>query len=291
MSTALNKLITLLKLEKLDDGLFRGNCEDLGFRQVFGGQVVAQALSAAMQVASPNRALHSCHAYFLAPGDSSYPIIYDVETLREGHNFTALRVKAIQHNRPICHVTASFQVEEYGFEHQSKMPQVDSPEEWISESSALKQAALFIPENVRDKFLAERPFEIRSKYINNPFHGKKLPPEQFVWVRTNGEAPVDANIQKCLLAYFSDFHCILTALHPHEKGFLQQGMKVATIDHSIWFHRSFDLNDWLLYAIESTNAYAARGLSRGQIFDRYGRLIATTQQEGLIRFSEEAKTL
>ena len=112
-----------------------------------------------------------------------------------------------------------------------------------------------------------------------------LPPEQDIWVKANGEAPKDRAIQQCLLAYFSDFHLLLTALHPHQKGFLQTGMKVATIDHSIWFHRAGDINDWLLYAIESTNAFGGRGLSRGQIFDRQGRLIATTQQEGLIRFN------
>ncbi|MEH8032563.1 acyl-CoA thioesterase II [Gallibacterium anatis] len=285
MSTVLNQLIELLKLEKLDDFLFRGQSQDLGLRQVFGGQVVAQALSAAIQVAPQDRILHSCHAYFLAPGDSQHPIIYDVEVLREGRHFTAMRVKAIQHNQSICHVTASFQMEENGFEHQSAMPTVGEPESFIAESAVLQQLAQYIPEAVRDKFIAERPFDIRSKYINNPFQGKMLPPEQDIWVKANGEAPKDRAIQQCLLAYFSDFHLLLTALHPHQKGFLQTGMKVATIDHSIWFHRAGDINDWLLYAIESTNAFGGRGLSRGQIFDRQGRLIATTQQEGLIRFN------
>lgn len=285
--TALNQLIELLKLEKIDDLLFRGASQDLGFRQVFGGQVVAQALSAAIQVAPLDRFLHSCHAYFLSPGDSQYPIIYDVEILREGRNFTAMRVKAIQHKSPICHITTSFQTLEQGFEHQSEMPKVEAPDALMSESSVIQQMAQTIPEAVRDKFTAERPFDIRTKYLNNPFHGHKLPPQQYSWVRTNGKAPTDYRIQQCLLAYFSDFHCILTALHPHEKGFLQKGMKVATIDHSIWFHRPFDMNDWLLYAIESNNAYAARGLARGQFFAADGRLIATTQQEGLIRYVPE----
>ncbi|MDO5055091.1 MAG: acyl-CoA thioesterase II [Pasteurella oralis] len=289
MSKVLNNLIELLKLERLDDFLFRGSSEDLGLRQVFGGQVVAQALSAAIQVARQDRILHSCHAYFLAPGDSQHPIIYDVETLREGRNFTALRVKAIQHNEPICHITASFQNEEQGFDHQSQMPEVAQPDEFIAESTVIQKLAPYIPEPIREKFTAERPFDIRAKYINNPFSGTKLPPEQFAWVKANGNAPLDQKIQQCLLAYFSDFHCLLTALHPHEKGFLQPGMKVATIDHSIWFHRTFNLNDWLLYAIESNNAFAARGLARGQIFDRQGRLIATTQQEGLIRYTLEKK--
>ncbi|MGC7560675.1 acyl-CoA thioesterase II [Pasteurella sp. PK-2025] len=288
MSNVLNNLIELLQLEKLDDFLFRGNSEDLGLPQVFGGQVIAQALSAAMQVAPSDRLLHSCHAYFLSPGESQYPIIYDVETLREGHSFSAYRVKAIQHNEPICHITTSFQKEEQGFEHQSTMPNVAPPEQLISESDMIQKLATLLPEPMRTKFSAKRPFDIRAKYINHPFQGAKLPPEQFAWVKANGIAPLDQKIQQCLLAYFSDFHCLLTALQPHEKGFLQKGMKVATLDHSIWFHRTFDLNDWLLYAIESNNASGARGLARGQIFDAQGRLIATTQQEGLIRYRAES---
>ncbi len=286
MSQILNQLITLLNLEKIDDGLFRGNSQDLGFRQVFGGQVVAQALSAAIQVAPKDRRLHSCHAYFLSPGDSQYPIIYDVETLRDGRNFSALRVKAIQHNKPICHVTASFQVPEQGFEHQNAMPEVEPPEALIDESLIMQKLSAYVPEVIRDKFIAERPFEVRTKYMNNPFQGQIFPPKQFSWFRTNGTAPIDYRIQQCLLAYFSDFHCILTALHPHGKGFLQQGMKVATIDHSIWFHRPFDLNHWHLHAIESNNAFGGRGLARGQIFSQDGKLIATTQQEGLIRYND-----
>lgn len=286
MSAVLQDLIQLLKLEKLDDHLFRGVSQDLGLRQVFGGQVIAQALSAAMQVAPQDRLLHSCHAYFLSPGDSQQSIIYDVEVLREGRNFSALRIKAIQHNEPICHITASFQTEEQGFDHQSQMPTVDEPESFHSESEFIQKLAEFLPEPLRTKFSAERPFDIRSKYLNHPFQGKALPPEQLAWVKANGTVPQERHIQQCLLAYFSDFHTLLTALHPHKKGFLQAGMKVATIDHSIWFHRPFDLNDWLLYAVESNNAYGARGLGRGQIFDRQGRLIATTQQEGLIRYTE-----
>lgn len=285
MSDMLNHLIHLLKLEKIDDLIFRGESQDLGFRQVFGGQVVAQALSAAMQVAPEDRILHSCHAYFLSPGDSQYPIIYDVETLREGRHFSALRVKAIQHKNPICHVTASFQIPEEGFEHQGSMPDVGSPETFIDENMMLQKVAQSLPTPLNEKFAQERPFDVRTKYLNNPFNGTTLPPEQYSWFKTNGEAPLDLKIQQCLLAYFSDFHCILTALHPHEKGFLQQGMKVATIDHSIWFHRPFDLNLWHLHAIESNNAFGGRGLARGQIFSQEGKLIATTQQEGLIRFS------
>ena len=148
------------------------------------------------------------------------------------------------------------------------------------------KVAQTLPESLSEKFAQERPFQIHSRYLNNPFDGRKLPPEQYAWFKTNGEAPLDLQTQQCLLAYFSDFHCILTALHPHGKGFLQKGMKVATIDHCIWFHRPFNLNNWHLHAIESNNAFAGRGLARGQIFAADGTLIATTQQEGLIRYQE-----
>ena len=184
MSNTLSHLIELLKLEKIDDLIFRGASQDLGFRQVFGGQVVAQALSAAMQVAPTERILHSCHAYFLAPGDSQYPIIYDVETLREGRNFSALRVKAIQHKNPICHVTASFQMPEDGFEHQSVMPDVGQPESFIDENAMLQKVAQSLPSPLKEKFAAERPYEIRTKYLNNPFNGTALPPQQYSWFKT-----------------------------------------------------------------------------------------------------------
>ncbi|BFU59393.1 MULTISPECIES: acyl-CoA thioesterase II [Rodentibacter] len=286
MSNTLNQLIELLKLEKIDDLIFRGESQDLGLRQVFGGQVVAQALSAAMQVAPEERILHSCHAYFLAPGDSQYPIIYDVETLREGKNFSALRVKAIQHKEPICHITASFQTFEEGFDHQSTMPDVGLPESFIDENEMRQKVAAGLPSPLKEKFATEQPFDVRTKYLNNPFNGTTLPPEQYSWFKTHGNAPLNLKIQQCLLAYFSDFHCILTALHPHKKGFLQPGMKVATIDHSIWFHRPFDLNHWHLHSVESNNAFGGRGLARGQIFSQSGKLIATTQQEGLIRYQK-----
>ena len=158
MSDKLNQLIELLKLEKIDDLIFRGASEDLGFRQVFGGQVVAQSLSAAMQVAPPERVLHSCHAYFLAPGDSQHPIIYDVETLREGRNFSALRVKAIQHKNVICHVTASFQVPEEGFDHQSAMPQVAGPEQCIDEHENHVKVGTDLPESLSENLLKNDHF-------------------------------------------------------------------------------------------------------------------------------------
>lgn len=283
MSNALQHLIQILTLEQLDDGLFRGESEDLGFPQVFGGQVVSQALAAAMQVVDLERDLHSCHAYFLRAGDAAYPIIYETEILREGNSFSVVSVNAKQHNEIICRVMASFQIHETGFEHQANMPDTSEPETFYSENELIRSLALMLPAKLREKFEAERPFDVRIKHPNDPFNGHKLSPEQFLWVKTNGVAPQHRRLQQCLLAYFSDFHCILTMLHPHERGFMQPGLRIATLDHSIWFHRDFDFSQWLLFALDSPNAFGARGLTRGQVFDQQGNLIASYQQEGLIR--------
>lgn len=283
---ALSHLIELLTLERLDDALFRGESEDLGFPQVFGGQVVSQAIAAAMQVVELERDLHSAHAYFLRAGDAAYPIIYETEILREGKSFTAVSVNAKQHNEIICRVMTSFQVRETGFEHQLPMPKVAPPEQLYSENELIQSLSLMLPPTLREKFAAERAFEVRIQYPNDPFNGQKLPPEQFLWAKLNGFASQERRLQQCLLAYFSDFHCILTMLHPHERGFMQPGMRIATLDHSIWFHRDLDFNQWLLFALTSPNASGARGLTRGEVFDTQGRLLVSYQQEGLIREGE-----
>lgn len=287
---AIARLIELLTLERLDDGLFRGESEDLGFPQVFGGQVIAQALSAAMQVVKIKRELHSCHAYFLRAGDANYPIIYETEILREGNSFTVVSVNAKQHNESLCRVMASFQVAEMGFEHQVKMPVVPPPDHLFSENALIQSLALMLPSPLREKFQAERAFDVRIKYPNDPFNGKKLPSEQVIWAKLNGLegktgeiAALDPRLQQCLIAYFSDFHCILTMLQPHERGFMQQGLRIATLDHSIWFHRNIDFKSWLLFALQTPNASGARGLTRGEVFDEQGNLLMTYQQEGLIR--------
>lgn len=286
---ALAHLIDLLTLEQLDDGLFRGESEDLGFPQVFGGQVVSQAITAAMQVVDVERDLHSCHCYFLRAGDAAYPIIYETEILREGKSFTAVSVSAKQHNELICRVMTSFQVRETGFEHQVAMPKEAAPEAFCSENELIQSLALMLPMPLREKFQAERAFDVRIKHPNDPFSGHKLPPEQALWAKVNGVAPLDRRLQQCLIAYFSDFHCILTMLHPHERGFMQSGVRIATLDHSLWFHREINFNDWLLFSLHSTNAAGARGLTRGEVFDQQGNLLVSYQQEGLIR--DESETL
>ncbi|EKN5123846.1 acyl-CoA thioesterase II [Yersinia enterocolitica] len=283
MSQALKKLLDLLCLEKIEEGIFRGQSEDLGLRQVFGGQVVGQAIYAAKQTVPTDRVVHSFHSYFLRPGDSSKPIIYDVETLRDGNSFSARRVSAIQNGKPIFYMTASFQSQEEGFEHQNTMPDVPPPEGLMSETDIARKFAHLIPEKVRDKFIGHQPIEMRPVKFHNPRQGSTAEPNRYVWFKANGEMPDDLRVHQYLLGYASDFNFLPTALQPHGIGFLEPGVQIATIDHSMWFHRPFRLDDWLLYAVESTSASGARGFVRGQIYNREGVLVASTVQEGVIR--------
>ncbi|HAK35470.1 MAG TPA: acyl-CoA thioesterase II [Pantoea sp.] len=283
MSQALQNLLNLLNLEKLEEGLFRGQSEDLGLRQVFGGQVVGQALYAAKQTVPEERIIHSFHSYFLRPGDSKKGIIYDVETLRDGKSFSARRVSAVQNGQPIFYMTASFQAPESGFEHQNAMPEVPGPETLASEQDLAQKMAHLLPEKVREKFIAERPLEIRPVQIHNPLKGRVDEPVRQVWIRANGGLPADLRIHQYLLGYASDLNFLPVALQPHGKGFLEADMQVATIDHSMCFHRPFNFSDWLLYSVVSTSASGARGFVRGEFYNQQGVLVASTVQEGVMR--------
>ncbi|MDA3132581.1 acyl-CoA thioesterase II [Atlantibacter subterraneus] len=283
MSQALSNLLALLNLEKIEEGLFRGQSEDLGLRQVFGGQVVGQALYAAKETVPSERLVHSFHSYFLRPGDSQKPIIYDVEVLRDGNSFSARRVAAIQNGKPIFYMTASFQAPESGFEHQKTMPAAPGPESLKSETDIAREFENFLPPPVREKFLCDKPLEIRPVEFHNPLKGHVAEPSRLVWFRANGTLPADLRVHQYLLGYASDFNFLPVALQPHGVGFLEPGMQVATIDHSMWFHRPFDLNDWLLYSVESTSASSARGFVRGEFYTQDGVLVASTVQEGVMR--------
>lgn len=287
MSQALENLLNLIHLEKIEEGLFRGQSEDLGLRQVFGGQVVGQALFAAKQTVPEDRVIHSFHSYFLRPGDSQKPIIYDVESLRDGKSFSARRVSAIQNGQPIFYMTASFQSPESGFEHQKPMPQVKGPDNLPNEQQMAQKMAHMLPEKLREKFIAERPLEIRPVQIHNPLRGHVDKPQRQVWIRANGTLPDDLRTHQYLLGYASDLNFLPVALQPHGKGFLEPDMQVATIDHSMWFHRELNFNDWLLYSVESTSASGARGFVRGEFYNLQGELVASTVQEGVMRQRSE----
>lgn len=243
MSQALSNLLALLDLEKIEEGLFRGQSEDLGLRQVFGGQVVGQALYAAKETVPVERLVHSFHSYFLRPGDSQKPIVYDVEVLRDGNSFSARRVAAIQNGKPIFYMTASFQAPENGYEHQKAMPAAPSPDGLPSETDIARKLAHLLPPQVKDKFLCDKPLEIRPVEFHNPMKGHIAEPVRQVWLRANGAVPDDLRIHQYLLGYASDFNFLPVALQPHGVGFLEPGMQVATIDHSMWFHRPFNTRE------------------------------------------------
>lgn len=283
MSQVLHDLLNLLKLETIEQGIYRGQSQDLGFGAVFGGQVIGQALSAAKETLPEDRKVHSLHTYFLRPGDAHKPIVYDVENIRDGKSFSTRRVQAIQFGKPIFYMTASFQIDEPGFEHQDTMPDVPGPEGLVSDIDIYREHAELIPESIRNKFICEKPIEMRFVTANNPFKPTIDEPRRYVWIRANGAMPDDPRVHKYLLAYASDFNFLPTALQPHGHSFAQPNIQMATIDHSMWFHKDFRMDDWLLYAIDSPVATGARGLVRGQIFSRDGTLVASTMQEGVMR--------
>ena len=285
MSKPLSDLLDLLQLEKLEQGLFRGQSENLGLPQVYGGQVIGQALSAAHYTVEPDRAVHSFHSYFLYPGQLDKPIIYDVENLRDGRSFSTRRVKAIQNGRPIFYLTASYHGEAPGFEHQNTMPQVPGPENLASETELSAGIANLLPEKLKNIICSEKPIETRPVVVVNPMQPEKVEPKQYLWIKANGAMPDNHLIHQYLLGYASDWGFLITALHPHGVSMMTPKFQVATIDHSIWYHRPFKMDDWLLYAIESPTANNSRGLVRGEIFDRQGNLVASAIQEGVMRFT------
>ncbi len=286
MSLALHNFLKLINLKKIEERLFQGQSEDLGLNRVFGGQVISQAIYAARQTVPHERSIHSFHSYFLRPGDSHKPILYDVELLRDGNSFSARYIRAMQNDKIIFYMTASFQNNETGIEHQySVMPQTIPPEGLQSENELSFAISDTKEKKIYEKLTNNQPVEIRPVKFHNPFQGQTEKPVQCVWIRANGTMPDEQYIHQCLLGYASDFHFLPTTLQPHGIGFLQQGVQIATIDHSMWFHRSFNLDDWLLYAVESTSAGGSRGFVRGQIYNQAGVLIASTIQEGVIRLT------
>lgn len=285
MHRLLADLIELLALERIDRDLFRGNSQDLGWGAIFGGQVLGQALSAATQTVPADRSVHSLHGYFLRAGDLRRPIVYQVARLRDGKSFATRRVDAVQEGEAIFSLEASFQKHEEGFEHQDPMPDVPPPESLSSERDLALAHAERLPESFRAVATAERPIEIRPVESRNPLRPRVSEPRRNVWVRAVDALPDDPALQRYLLAYASDFSFLGAALDPHGVSWLTPGMHVASLDHAMWFHRAFRLDDWLLYAIDSPTASGGRGLVRGRFFDRAGRLVASTVQEGLMRKS------
>ena len=282
MSAQTTDLLALLELEQLEVNLFRGESRDIGSAQVFGGQVLGQALAAASRTVE-GRIVHSLHAYFLRRGDFNAPIVYEVDRSRDGHSFSNRRVIAIQHGEQIFNMTASFQVVEEGLEHQIEMPKVPPPDELPDMVEVLRPMLAKLPERVQRFVEQPRPFEFRMVQAVNPLKPGKHEPLRQVWFRTCGAVPADQSLHRRLLAYVSDFYLLDTATLPHGMSFFSTKVILASIDHAMWFHRPLRVDDWLLYALDSPSASGARGFGRGSVFSRDGRLVASTAQEGLVR--------
>jgi acyl-CoA thioesterase-2 len=284
MSHVLDELVTLLALEQIEVNLFRGQSQDLGWGTVYGGQVLGQALSAAVQTVPSERHVHSLHGYFLRPGAVDRPIVYEVDRSRDGGTFTTRRVVAIQNGAPIFTLAASFQIVEEGFVHQDPMPDAPAPESVPTQQELAARYADKLPEFVRAQALAQRPFEMRPiEDASNPLAPEARPPHRMFWIKANGELADDPALHRYLLAYASDFAFLTTAMLPHAVSWLSAGMQVASLDHAMWFHQDVRVDEWLLHVVDSPKAHGGRGLVRGSVFTRDGRLVASTAQEGLIR--------
>jgi acyl-CoA thioesterase-2 len=282
--SGVEQLLTTLDLEQLEQNLFRGRSPQNGWQRVFGGQVVGQALVAAERtVEEKDRLTHSLHGYFLLPGDPKVPIIYEVDRIRDGGSFTTRRVIAIQHGKAIFSMAASFHKAEPGFDHQIPMPVVPAPEDLPSEEELKARLLPNLPAAVRVYWERLRPIELRFVDLSRFFSAEKADPKQFVWIRANGLLPDDFRLHQCVLAYASDFSLLDTALIAHGRMLFDPNLLLASLDHAVWFHRPFRAGEWLLYALDSPSAQAARGFCRGSIFARDGRLVASVAQEGMIR--------
>jgi acyl-CoA thioesterase-2 len=284
--TALRQLLELLDLEPLEVNLFRGRSPQEDRQRVFGGQVLAQAMVAARRTVDAGRDAHSFHAYFLRPGDPAVPILYQVDRIRDGRSFTTRRIVAIQHGRAILNMSVSFQVEEPGFEHQTPMPAAPPPEELPDDAELFERFRASAPpgrETAGSWMSRERPIEQRYADPINWFVPERQAPQQRVWLRTSERLPDDPGLHAVVLAYASDLSLLDAATMPHAITYYDDAMQIASLDHAMWFHRSFRADEWLLYVSDSPSASNARGLARGSVFDQSGRLVASVVQEGLLR--------
>jgi acyl-CoA thioesterase-2 len=282
MPSAVQNLLEILDLERLEVNLYRGMSPQVGWQRVFGGQVIGQALVAATRTVE-NRLAHSLHAYFILPGDPKVPIIYDVDRIRDGGSFTTRGVKAIQHGKAIFSMMVSFHREEIGFSHQTEMPQVPAPEELPSEQEMKERTLPLMPDPVRRYYERERPIEMRPVEFKRYFSREHRTPRFNVWMRSTAPLPDEPAVHQCVLAYASDMMLLDSALIPHGRTVFEKTIQGASLDHALWFHRPFRADDWLLYAQDTPNAEGALGFARGLIFSRDGKLVASVAQEGLLR--------
>ena len=271
-----------LTLERLVENLYRVECRAMGSPNVYGGQVLGQALYAASQTVE-DREAHSLHAYFLRPGDKNAPVVYEVERIRDGRSYATRRIVAIQRGKPIFNMSASFKIREEGIEHQCVMPEVPGPEDLLNMTELGKQALADMPEKLTRFLQWKRPIELRPVQPTHPLHPEPVAPSREIWMKADGVLPDDPALHKVFLAYSSDYSHLGTALLTHGLTFAQGTLRAASLDHAMWFHRDFRMDEWLLYSMDSPSTSHGRGFSRGNLFTREGKLVASVAQEGLLR--------
>jgi acyl-CoA thioesterase-2 len=282
-------LLELLDLERLELNLYRGQNRDIGSGRLFGGQVLAQALVAAGRTVEEGRTAHSLHGYFVLPGDVNTPVVYQVDRVRDGRSFTTRRVLAIQEGREIFTATCSFHVAEEGLAHGAALPETPAPESLPSELELVRAMAHRIPEPLRDVYTQDRPIDFRPVAPVDPFAPEKRDAAKQMWFRADGRMPDDPLLHQAVMAYASDYGLLGTALLPHGLSFIMRRVQAASLDHAVWFHRPFRVDDWLLYASDAPAAAGARAFTRGTLFTRDGTVVASTAQEGLIRLRKDSQ--
>jgi acyl-CoA thioesterase-2 len=275
-------LVKLLDLERIEENIFRGVSPSASLQRVFGGQVAGQALVAATRTVAADRHVHSLHSYFIRPGDPSVPIVYLVERIRDGRSFSVRRVTAVQHGNPIFTLSASFQLEQGGIDHQRTMPQVPDP----LALPTFAERLVGYPELI--DFMARIPQAFDIRYVDDPpwvqrAQGPRENQPHRIWMRADGVLPDDPTLHVCVLTFASDLNLLDSVLIHHGMAARLDPISMASLDHAMWFHRQFRADDWFLYESSSPSASGGRGLATGRFFARDGRLVASVTQEGMIR--------
>ena len=279
----LNQIIKTLDLEEIELNHYLATSPNEGWQRVYGGQVIGQALVAASRTVSPNRSAHSLHGYFLRAGDTTIPILYKVDRIRDGKSFTTRRVVAVQRGQAIFTMSISFQIDEGGLSHQFDMPKVPAPDSLPTEDELRREQAKSWPKEFQESFSGSSAIQVKPVDPVDLLNPNPTKAVQRCWMRCGEALPDDPRIHQCVLAYLSDWSLLDTASRPHGVSFMQENVQVASLDHAMWFHRSFRADEWLLYDQDSPSASGARGFNRGLIYNQTGKLVASTTQEGLLR--------
>ena len=279
----INQIIKTLDLEEIELNHYLATSPNEGWQRVYGGQVIGQALVAASRTVSPNRSAHSLHGYFLRAGDTTIPILYKVDRIRDGKSFTTRRVVAVQRGQAIFTMSISFQIDEGGLSHQFDMPKVPSPDSLPTEEELRREQAKSWPKEFQESFSGSSAILVKPVDPVDLLNPNPTQEVQRCWMRCGEPLPDDPRIHQCVLAYLSDWSLLDTASRPHGVSFMQENVQVASLDHAMWFHRSFRADEWLLYDQDSPSASGARGFNRGLIYNQTGKLVASTTQEGLLR--------